>query len=68
MSGLFSKPSVPNTPPPVANPPAPTIDTAEQNRIQNDRVLRRRGRAATMLTGTLGAGSPNVATKTLLGE
>jgi hypothetical protein len=68
MSSLFRKPQAPATPTIVQAPPPPTIDQAITDRNQNDRMLRRRGRAATMLTGPEGAGVPQTATKQLLGQ
>lgn len=66
---------------PAAPPPPPSADTAAANAAadasrdaevaaqeQLDAARRRRGRAATVLTGASGAGLPeNTATKTLLG-
>jgi len=71
----------PETPPPPASP-APgaeggvptregaetTVDEAARAQDERDKRARRRGRAATYLTGPEGAGTPNTATKTLLGE
>lgn len=53
MSGLFSKPKVPEP------PPVPTIDDAEARKNAMDRTLRR-GRATTVLTGDTGL--PNLGT------
>ena len=44
MSGLFSKPKVPEP------PPVPTIDDAQARQNAMDRTIRR-GRATTVLTG-----------------
>lgn len=55
-------------PTPEAPPRAPTIDDAARTQGEQDRMRRRRGRAATILTGASGAGLPNTATKTLLGQ
>lgn len=53
MSGLFSRPKVPEP------PPVPTIDDAEARKNAMDRTLRR-GRATTVLTGDTGL--PNLGT------
>lgn len=64
MSGLFS----PKMPTPTPPPPVPTIDDAAQNQAARDATRRRRGAAASILTGPEGvAGSP-VSIKTLLGS
>lgn len=47
MSGLFSKPKVPEP------PPVPTVDDAQARANAMDRTLRR-GRATTVLTGDTG--------------
>jgi hypothetical protein len=47
--------------------PVPTVDDAVAAREKEDSSKRRRGRAALVLTGKDGAGTPNSATKTLLG-
>jgi hypothetical protein len=68
MSGIFSKPKMPEPPPPPAPPPAPPgMDEARQARMQADELRRRRGRAATVLSeeGTL---APQTGTRKLLGE
>lgn len=62
MGGLFSKPKIPKP------PPVPTIDETRQNQDILDRIRRRRGRAATILTGPQGdTSTPLTATKKLLG-
>lgn len=49
-------------------PPVPTIDEARQQQEMNDRMRRRRGRAANQLTGPQGDRStPSVSAKKLLG-
>lgn len=53
---------------PAAPDPAPTIDQAAKAREAEDIMRRRKGRAATILTGAQGAGTPTTATKALLGE
>ncbi len=63
MGGLFSKPKVPKP------PPVPTIDDAEETREALDKRRRRRGNAASILTGQLGdTSSVQTAAKTLLGK
>lgn len=83
MSGLVSKvmddwlginpPAAPIIVPP--KPPAPPPSVADAEQAVRDRELadadarrRRKGRAATILTGDSGAGLPTTAAKTLLGE
>lgn len=64
MSALFHSPKSPPPPEPV-----PTIDDASRMREESDNVLRRRkGRAASILTGPQGAGLPTTGTKVLTGE
>lgn len=56
-------------PPPPAAAPAPTIDTARQNRMQQDNSLARKGRAANILAGPEGVlSAPETGTKKLLGS
>ena len=63
MGGLFGgKPPAPPAPAPV-----PTIDDAKAEQDSKDAARRRRGAAATILTGPEGVGSSPVGTKTLLG-
>jgi hypothetical protein len=71
MSSLFRSPKPPEPqriPDPA--PPPPTIIDASRNVEQSDDMKRRRkrGRAATMLAGERGAGTPQTATRTLLGQ
>lgn len=58
------------TPPPVNAPDiaaaAANVDADEQARA--DAQLKKKGRAATLLTGEQGAGTPKTATKVLTGE
>lgn len=58
----------PDIPQPEAPSKPPTIDDAAKRQAEQDRLRRRRGRAASILTGPQGAGTPSTATKTLLGE
>lgn len=58
---------IPDMPLPPEAPRPPTIDDAAKARGAEDALRRRRGRAATILTGPQGAGLPTTATKTLLG-
>jgi hypothetical protein len=73
MSRLFKAPKI-ETPPPAATvtepPKVPTVDTAVRVREEEDNLRRkkRRGRAATMLTGSDGAAMPQTATQKLLGS
>lgn len=64
--GLFDS-SLPKLKGPEPPPLPPNIDDATRTQIERDRK-RRRGRAATILTGPLGAGTPTTATKVLTGE
>lgn len=59
---------MPDVPQPEAPPKPPTIDEAARRQAEGDAKRRRRGRAATILTGPQGAGTPQTATKALLGE
>lgn len=58
------------TPPPLPPAPvAPTIEDADTKTRENeDKLKRRKGRAALVLTGKSGAGTPQTATKALTGE
>lgn len=63
MGGMFSKPKAPKA------PSVPTIDDAAETREALDKRRRRRGNAASMLTGQLGDTSPvQTAAKVLLGS
>lgn len=70
MSSLFKSPQQPAAPAPViVQAPPPTVDNAAASREQADMARKRRGRAATLLTGSSGAGAPtDVAVKTLTGQ
>jgi hypothetical protein len=61
MSGLFS-------PPKVSTPAVPTRDEAKESQQIEDRLRRRQGTAATILTSPLGAPPPTTAAKTLMGQ
>lgn len=64
MTALFRGP--PDIPKPE---PVPTIDDASRSREASDsQIRRRRGRAASILTGPQGAGLPQTGTKVLTGE
>jgi len=62
--GLGAK--TPAAPPPP--PPAPTIDEAARRRQAADAMSRKRGQAASVLTGPEGVGPTPVQTKTLIGS
>ena len=62
LGGMFKQPKLPKAQEP---PQAPTIDEAKARRIEQDRLLRRRGRAATVLSS--GSGSGSVGVSKLLG-
>lgn len=73
LDGLFGggkeKSSQLQVPPPP--PLAPNLSDAEKAvrlREEEDEARRRKGRAATILTGETGAGTPTTAAKTLTGE
>lgn len=70
MGGIFSGPKAPPPPAPIEMPKTPVVDQTIIDRDQADVMRRRRGRAATMLTGSEGGmvSSGNVAAKTLLGQ
>lgn len=65
---LLSKPKTPSSPDPApaAAPPA-TTDAAAAGQAEAERVRRKRGTAATILTSDSAARPGSVATKTLLG-
>lgn len=68
MSSLFSKPKVPK---PTPAEPAPSPITVNEDRVAQetqDRLRRRRGRAATLLSGGNAPASGTVAIKTALGS
>lgn len=67
MSRLFGTPKVPDPPKIEAPPPVPTIDDAGRAREAQDRLLRRRGRAASVLTGSSGSGLPPTSAAATLG-
>lgn len=58
-------------PPPEPPPPVPTVDTAAQavagQQTAASAQAAKKGRAASILTGSKGAGTPTSAVKTLLG-
>lgn len=72
LGGLFGeRDPIPAPPPPPPAPAAPdpaAADEAARQREAEDAKNRKRGRAAFLLTGSQGAGTPKTATKTLLGE
>lgn len=68
--GLGSQQSAPAPVPVVTAPPPVIEDTASQAENASDELRRRKGRAATILSGgnqSGGTGTPSVGTKTLLG-
>ena len=70
MSKLFGGGSPPPAPTIIqqTTPPPPTVDDAAKQREMKDANLRRRGRAASILTGVRGTEPPSVAVKTLTGQ
>lgn len=54
------------SPPPIIQPPVVDMDVV--NRQASDLAMRRRGRAATVLTGDTAAPASAVSVKTLLGS
>jgi len=63
MSGLFG-----GSKPKIEKPlPAPTIDDAANARESADALRRRKGRAASIITGSDGADTPKTTAETLLG-
>lgn len=51
MGALFSSPKIPEMPTP---PPVPTVDDAREGQQAKDKLRRRRGMAATILTSNEG--------------
>ena len=64
MSALFSSPDIPD---PIVPPPVPTVDEAAQRQQSADRIRKRKGRAATVLTSDQGT-SATTGAPTLLGS
>lgn len=64
MGGLFS---VPKMPKPQEIPKPPTIDEAQRARIEADRLRKRRGRAATILSTNESQSTGSVGVAKLLG-
>lgn len=66
MSSLFAAPKAPKIQP---APPPPQVDEAAKAAEEEARLSRRRGRAASILTGEQGVTTPlgNVGKSTLLG-
>lgn len=65
IKGALNGPSDPNMP--DAPPPLPTIDDAANAQRSRDALRRRRGMAATILTGPSGVPTPPTNRQTLLG-
>ncbi|MBP6748417.1 MAG: hypothetical protein KA144_02155 [Xanthomonadaceae bacterium] len=62
-------PKIPAQRTPEPAPPPPTIDQAQVNADQADRLRRRRGRLATIFAGKSGGGSaPTAGTNTMTGQ
>lgn len=69
VKSMFSRPKAPAiTQVTQQNTPTPTIDQAAQNAEDDLRLRRRRGRASMVKTQRADVASPNVATKTLVGQ
>lgn len=73
MGAVFKKPKVPAPPPPPTPPPPPVVeDTAARAQADADALRRRKGRAATLLTGRSNTGGDTggvtTGTKQLLGQ
>ena len=68
MLGLGKQKAPTVLPTPSAAPAVPTIDAAAQQQADADRLRRRQGRAATMLTGAAGDATGTTARKVLLGS
>jgi hypothetical protein len=47
-------PDIPKPPPPPAPAPAPTLDSAREAQQRTDKMISRKGRAATILSGPEG--------------
>lgn len=54
--------------PPAPPPPVPTIDQARQRRDAADMAAKKKGQAASVLTGPEGVGATPLQTKTLIGS
>lgn len=63
----LAMPAPPAPPPSREDAGASVDDAAAKVQEEEDRLRRRKGRAATVLTGDQGAGLPNTAAKTLTG-
>ena len=63
MSSLF-KPKMPKIEP---TPPPPTVDEAQQSRIEQRRMARRRGRASTIMSTPASQQTGSVGVSRLLG-
>lgn len=79
MDNLLGTKAAPDAPAPPPPPPAPGLsaeatpsigvaDEAVRDQEQRDAKLRRKGRAAYILGGAEGYGTPTTAAKTLTGE
>lgn len=72
VKSVFGEPDMPQAPavppPPPPPPSKETADNAVATQNAKDEARRRRGAAATVLTGPEGVGSTPVATKSLLGS
>ena len=68
MEMLFGSPNVQAPPPPPPPPPVPTIDKAAERRQAADALARKKGHAASVLTGPEGVGATPLQTKTLIGS
>lgn len=69
MSGLFSKPSMPDAPP--APTPVPNSDNAAADMdamARQQAIKMQRGRSSTLLTGGAGLSDMGTTGKTLLGQ
>lgn len=65
MGSLFGGGKPPPPPPP---PPVPTTDQARLRAEQSNALARKRGRAASVLTGPTGVDTPPTSKPTLIGS
>lgn len=68
MGGIIKTPKAPPPPQVIEPPPIPVVDDGVLSQQAADKMNRRRGRAATILTDGTGLPSGAVQAKSLLGQ